>query len=134
MYLRNNSELCHYGVLGMKWGVCKARKKAQKENVKGRAKQSTGKNYDEAVTNANKEMLALRSRTRKKTDSETKNYYRAEKKQDINGLLDAEKNLADIHTDYMRQRSDLIKRAQRSINEASLRDAGYSEKEVQRGG
>lgn len=38
--------LQHYGVLGMKWGVRKARKKAQAENVKGRSKRSTGKNYD----------------------------------------------------------------------------------------
>lgn len=44
-----NTELYHYGIKGMKWGVRKARKRAQAENVKGRSKKSTGKNYDEFI-------------------------------------------------------------------------------------
>lgn len=34
MHLRNNSELCHYGVKGMKWGVRRAEKRAARKAKK----------------------------------------------------------------------------------------------------
>lgn len=50
-----DEELKHYGVIGMKWGVRRARKRAAKESVAGRSRFSTGKNYDAVYNKFKKE-------------------------------------------------------------------------------
>lgn len=131
-----SNELYHYGVLGMKWGVRKARKKAQKESVKGRSKNSTGKNYDEALSKSKSEMTALKKRTGNTANRYSKKIWDAVERGDESAVDDyeiAQRALSDLHTEYLKQRSELIRRGQRAINEASLLDAGYSKEDARRG-
>ena len=128
-----NTELFHYGVLGMKWGVRKARKKAQKEKIKGRDKSSTGKNYDEALSKSRSEMASFKRNMAEKTDAAVTKYNKAHRSGDINKILEAEENLSGLNAEYFAGRSRLMKKGQQAINEASLRDAGYSEKEAREG-
>lgn len=114
-----NAGKTRYSVLGMRHDIRKARKAAKKENVPGRQKRSTGYNYDKAVQDyqKTKERVELRNR-------------------EWENNLSSNSSEKDIYRSYTRidqlNRRD-IERGRRRIDEAMLRDAGYTQEEV-RGG
>lgn len=114
-----NAGKTRYSVLGMRHDIRKARKAAKKENVSGRDKKSTGRNYDKALQDYKKtrERIELRNREWERNlsrNSSEKDIYRSYTK-----------------IDQLNRRD--IERGKRKIDEAMLRDAGYTQEEI-RGG
>ena len=122
--------LAHYGVKGMKWGVRKARKRAAKENVSGRSKYSTGKNYDKVYSSYQKEKQSIAKKYRsqfQKLINDTVRY---------NALVSAgqrnpkerqrlAKENARLNNEYYKETTKLGRKYVDQFNRATLNDIGY---------
>ena len=115
-----NAGKTRYSVLGMRHDVKKARKAAQKENVSGRSKYSTGVNYDKALARNREDKKKMQKRYE---DLEKKGY----------DSFGSEKEFMKAWNSYDRANRRMISRGKAAINEAMLKDAGYSQREI-RGG
>lgn len=126
----NESYLQHYGVKGMKWGVRRARKRAAKENVQGRGKFSTGKNYDKVYSEMKKEKAALNKRYAPKYQKLVDDTVAYNNKA-LAGVRDAKtrNELAarnrKINSDYYKESMKLARSYADRFNRATLQDIGY---------
>lgn len=147
---RTSDTIMHYGIKGQKWGVRRyqnedgsltpagerrankalkqARKAAKKENVPGRSKDSSGKNYDEAE----KEIIAERDRI-------TKKYSKALKKLDEKDYSDSDDPEFDRYLDFekldYKYRTEINKArkwADQKLFEAQFKDIGMDDEQSQK--
>lgn len=108
-----------YSAIGIKMDLYRARRKARKENVKGRAKGSTGANYDKALKERKKAYDYL--------DDELEKVHQRDKK------AKTEKEIYKNWADYEKIMRKSLDKADRFITEAMLKDAGYSDQDVKAG-
>lgn len=115
-----NAGKTRYSVFGMRHDVKKARKAAQKENVSGRSKKSTGVNYDKAVAKNRQNKKTMENR-RKELEKKGYDSFKSDK--------DFRKAWSKFDSDNRKS----ISRGREAINKAMLKDAGYTQDEI-RGG
>ena len=108
-----------YSTLGIKIDVRRAKKQAQKENVHGRKKGSTGSNYDKAI----KEREKLYDYLDRRLDETYKKERNAKN----------EKEKFKAWDDYEKDMTKTLAKGERLVSEAMLKDAGYSDKDAKAG-
>lgn len=125
------TELRHYGVKGMKWGVKRARKKAHREDP-NRSRFSTGKHYDAVLKSYKKDRKPIdedyNAKASKLVDDvvaynnrvlagikEPKEYERLARENE------------KINNDYYKKTMALGKKYTDKFNEATLKDIGHED-------
>lgn len=108
-----------YSAIGIKMDLSRARRKARKENVKGRAKGSTGANYDKALKERKKVYDYLDSELEKVNQRDAK--------------AKTEKEIYKNWADYEKIMRKSLDKADRFLAEAMLKDAGYSDQDAKAG-
>lgn len=114
-------ELYHHGVLGMRWGIRKARRSYAKQNPAARKTKSTGKNYDAVV----KERNANRRKLQKKYQGQIN---RIKKSKSYSNNLERAYEIRSTKRNYRRAYYDLDNKTTKKFHRAMLKDMNYSGK------
>lgn len=146
------SYICHYGVKGQKWGVRRyqdkngnytaaglrrlrkdvkaAQKQASKERVSGRAKGSTGKNYDEAEKKTQEKMDKFNSKWSGRVERELSrpDLYDAKTNTFDSDLLDT--RLSGLSKKNIQEEMSLRNWMDSVTTQAKLKDIGLSDSEA----
>lgn len=128
--LYHADELYHFGVLGMKWGVKRARKQAAKEGVEGRSRLSTGKHYDKVMKEMKPELDAMNKKYEKeysKLADDIVNYNNRAMSgfNNPNEYKRLENVNKQLNASYYKDKMKIAKKYTNRLNEATLKDIGY---------
>lgn len=135
MVIQEERYLAHYGVLGMKWGVKRARKKAVKEDG-NRSRLSTGKNYDKVYNELKKAKKSINDEYSKELNKLADRVVKYNNRvlagvKDDNERAEIAKINQKINSKYYKASEKLVDKFADRFNEATLKDIGY--KDIEKG-